>query len=200
MKIVPQDLINVEDECRELDHGPRKNFIITRRSKFKKLIPAWVMDEHSFQLTLHVQPGSPVVGFASGRIKPFAPLDCVAIVEVIGIAGAYRGQGLAVKMHEFILKSTDMPIVAAHIQTPDGRDLWLRMLKHMKRVVFWVISNKEITRIASEVDIPQSMYDGDDATFVVEKLDLDRGPRNENTELNRIRKRAAKALVDSARR
>src|SRR4051812_22867262 len=110
MRIVAQNHINVDDECRECGSGPRKNFV-PGAGYFRKHAVAWTANERNFELTLHEEkrPDAPVLGFACGRIKPVHMVDLAGVVELIGVKEAYRGRGLAIRMHEFIMKMTALP-------------------------------------------------------------------------------------------
>jgi hypothetical protein len=170
MRIVAQNHINVDDECRECGSGPRKNFV-PGAGYFRKHAVAWTANERNFELTLHEEkrPDAPVLGFACGRIKPVHMVDLAGVVELIGVKEAYRGRGLAIRMHEFIMKMTALPLVAAYVQTPQGRDLWLRMLSKTKQTNFFVLADGRLSRISSPDEVPESFYRGD-ATFMIDKV------------------------------
>lgn len=178
MRLVSQKFFSdakVAEECVDYRQG-RKNFVPRSRRRFSGLYPAWSNEGVAFQLTLHPTDcqGSIVLGFACGHIKRIFNVEA-AIVELIGVMPSVRGRVLGVKMQESILKITGLPLAAAHTQTPMGRDLWFRMLKHARQMVLHLVDAGTTYRLTGPDDLlklPFDPFDGRDATFMLDKNDI----------------------------
>jgi hypothetical protein len=172
MKLVTQDYLDdakIADECEDYRHG-HKNFVDL---KIKGYHVAWTYEGTQFQLTLHLDPmqGSEVIGFACGRIKTLDEME-VAIVEMIALRMRARGEGIGVKMHDFIMKATGLPVAAAHTQTPDGKRLWERMLVRMRAATMTALhANRryKIDAASSFAALPFDLFGGGDSTLVIMK-------------------------------
>ena len=176
MKMVAQEFMDsarVAEECDDYQQGHKK-FTIADKRYVAGLIPAVEFDGASFQLTLHrtAIQGSPVVAFACGRIMQRHAID-VVVIDHIGVANALRGKLVGIRMLEYIMKFTGLPLMAGWKQTPQGRDLWLRTLQQAKAIALYAVSNAgDYFRIFNIDDLkicPFELYDGGDGTFFMEK-------------------------------
>jgi hypothetical protein len=202
MKLVVQELMDsakVAEECEDYQQGHKK-FAIADKRYVGKFIPAVEFDGSWFQLTLHrtAVQGSPVVAFACGRIMERHKLD-VAVIEHIGVSSALRGKLVGIRMLEYIMKFTGLPLMAAWMQTPQGHDLWLRTLQRAKAIALYAVSaDGEYFRVLNPDDLktcPFDLYDGGNGTFFMEKnyrhdTYTYARPRAINANLNKMRRNA----------